>query len=122
MATRARACIRLLGFLILVLAATGCGVALVKAPVVPPPGLLFSTYKAPLQVDLENTTLGSKYGKASTSYFHDPILTGMSFAWNDAAIAEAARNGDIEQIRHVDYELMSILGIYARFTVHAYGD
>lgn len=90
---------------------------------VPPVGLLFANHSAPLQVDMDATTLGAKKGEAThTSYFHDFILTGLNFAWGSAAIGEAAEEAGITTVKHVDYDLLNVLGLYARFTVHVYGD
>jgi len=54
-------------------------------------------------------------------YFHDPILTGMSFAWDDCSIEEAARNGKIKTVHYADYKWFSVLGIVCKTTVTVYG-
>ena len=101
---------------------TGC--AFYNAPVVPPQGFLFSNIKAPLTVNVNETPCGPQtrqYSKSSTMYFHDILLTGMNFAWDDAAIAEIARRGGIEHVAFADYEALCVLGVFAKFTVHVYG-
>ena len=65
----------------------GCA-APVRAPIVPPGGILFSDYRAPLMSDFAGTQAGSKRGEASTIYVQDPILTGMSLSWGDASIGD----------------------------------
>jgi hypothetical protein len=46
----------------------------------------------------------------------------LVYATGDASISEAARNGGITRIHHVDHETMNILGIYARYTTVVYGE
>lgn len=101
----------------------GCATAQLDAPVVPPTGILFANQAAPLQVDFEETTLGSKKGERThTHYIHDIVLTGTNFAWGEAAIEEAAREAGIERVNHADYKILNVLGVYTRFTVRVYGD
>lgn len=78
--------------------------------------------RAPLTHDFHETPLSPKHGTAVVTYVQDPILTGLNFAWGDADIASAAQKGGIDRVQYADYELLSVLGIYVRFTVHAYGD
>lgn len=100
---------------------TACGVARTRAPVVPPLGVLFSNLRAPMQVHFEDTTLGPKRGTAQITYIMEPFL-GTSYAWGDASIEEAARDGQISTVHHADYEMLSVLGLYVRYTTYAYGD
>lgn len=99
-----------------------CAALPMRAPVRPPIGLLYTSQKAPLLIDFDNTELGAKHGKATVSYFQDLFLTGVNLAWGNATLEKAARDGDIEKVRHADYEVWNVLGIFMRFTVHAYGD
>ena len=47
----------------------------------------------------------------------------VMFATGDASISAAASNGGITRIHHVDFETMSILGIYAEVhTTIVYGE
>jgi hypothetical protein len=43
------------------------------------------------------------------------------FAFGDASIQQAAANGQIQKIHHVDYEVFSFIGLYATFTTVVYG-
>ncbi len=70
---------------------TGCG-ALMTAPVVPPPGLIFTQYKAPLQTDFggeagEGTRLGTRMGTSQTQYLNIPIMGMWTFGWDDGSLA-----------------------------------
>jgi len=110
----------------LLLAATGlaaCSAYTTRAPVIPPRGLLYTDVHAPLKIEMNETKLGAKHGEAKVRYlslwFLFPLLDG---AWGDAAIAQAASNGDIKTVRHADYELLNVLGVYNEFTVYVYGD
>ena len=98
-----------------VLISTGC--AGYVAPVIPAVALVFTNTKAPLDVDYDETQLGSKTGKASVI-----SVLGL-FAWGDASATTAARDGGITTIRHADYEYLSVLfGVYSSFTTVVRGD
>ena len=94
---------------------SGCA-GYVSAPFSPPPGLLFSQYKAPLDVDFDKTTLGTKEGKAEST-----SILGL-FAFGDCSTQTAAKNGQLTTINHADYEMMNVLGIFSKTTVIVYGD
>jgi hypothetical protein len=115
----------MLSLCVAVLLLSGC--VAFEAPVQVPGGLIYQHTKAPLQTDVDVVDLGTKHGTAKTQYVDNPILRlfggpPLAVAWNDASIAEAARNGGIETVKHVDYEIFRVLGVYIEFTVHAYGD
>ncbi len=108
---------------LLAVALSVCGCIQWTAPVQPPRGALFTGYKAPLTADVADVDVrAGRVGTASTLYFHDPIFTGMNYAWEDAGIAAAAQDGGIARVRYADYEIMEVLGIFGRFTVVAHGD
>jgi hypothetical protein len=88
---------------------SGCAMA----PVVPPRGILFTDQKAPLFGGHE---LGSKEG-CSSSYC---VL--FLIGWGDSSITAAAREADISQIKMMNYEMFSILGLYQRYTTIVRGD
>ncbi|MDP6438203.1 MAG: TRL domain-containing protein [Candidatus Brocadiia bacterium] len=93
-----------------------------QGAVVPPAGALITIYKAPITTDFSNTPVAKRKGTASTQYFFDFLFTGSSYAWDDAAIQKAAEDGELTKVYYADYEALSILGIYAKFTVTAYGE
>jgi len=108
------------------MALAGCVTAPENAPVIPPTGFLFTHYKAALQTNYQGSGFGTRKGSASTHYLLMPLplipFPGLDFAWGDAAIRKAAADGGITTVKGADYEFMSILGLYAELTVHAYGD
>ena len=96
-----------------------------KAPVIVPPGWIYQKTKAPLDVNFDSTKANpSKTGSASVGYVHVwPIITGLSFAFeDDLPLASAIKNGGISSVEYADYEVMNVLGVYTKFTVHAYGE
>ena len=111
------ACIWLVGATILMVA-TGC--ISYTAPFGPPSGVVTSI-SAPLQTQFDSTQVYRTKGEASTLYFHDPILTRLSFGWNDCSAMRAARNGNLAHVAYADYHILGILGIFGRMTVTAYG-
>ncbi len=96
----------------MMLSMTGC----IKAPFVPPTGVAFSQFNAPLDVDFQNTDMaGVKQGKAETMSILGLIAIG------DASTQTAAQNGGITKIVHADYEYFNVLGVIQRATVIVYG-
>ena len=101
----------------------GCSSPIAQAPVVPPVGFAFEHVKAPLSIHYIRTEANPpKEGTARTRYVCGwPIMMIASFAWEDASIESAAKQGGINEVAYADYELFNVLGIYSEFTVHAYG-
>lgn len=92
----------LLVTLVLLSAATGC---------------VYMNVRIPLDTDLKDTELGSKVGKADTH-----AVLGL-VAWGDSGMQAAAKDGDIQILRHADAEYLVVLGIlYARQRTVVYGD
>jgi len=80
-------------------------------------GCAYVNVKSPLDVDLNQTTLGEKTGVAEAR----SVL--WLFAWGDASYAAAAANGGITTLRHADQEVFNVLfGLYTRWRVVVYGD
>ena len=93
-----------------------------EAPVQPPRGGLITIYSAPLSIEGCHIPVGGKEGTASTMYFRDILITGLGFAWDDASIEEAARNGGISKIYYADYEITEILGMFGKLTTKVHGE
>ena len=112
-----------LGFLVTAAATTlflaGC--ISMRAPVQPPVGLLFTSYKAPLSVNYDETPVCEKRGEASTLCVRDVIFTGLTLAWGKAGLDDAARAGGLTTVEYADYEYLSILGVFGQFKVIAHG-
>ena len=80
-------------------------------------GCAYANVKAPMDKDLDKTTLGQKIGKAST------YSIMWLVAWGDGSTAAAAEDGNITTINHMDVEFFSVLfGLYSRSTTVVYGD
>lgn len=98
--------------------------------VTPGKGFIFTHYRAPMTCRLEEAPGGVpcgmdlKHGATSAHAFILPILDTfhiLSVGWGDAALDRAAHDAGIATICYADYELLEILGIYKRATVHVYG-
>jgi hypothetical protein len=87
---------------------TGC--ALANGPVFAP-----VTFNMKGPVSTGPATTSPKTGRADAFGI-------VMFATGDASISAAASNGGITRIHHVDFETMSILGIYAKYTTIVYGE
>ena len=76
---------------------------------------LYTSAKGPVAVG-ESDASSSKVGKASAQ-----SILGI-FATGDASIKKAAESAGISTIHHVDYESVSYLGLYGKYTVVVYGE
>ena len=92
---------------------TGC----LTAPVIPPGGAVFTSWTAPLDTDINLTEIQNmNEGRASTY-----AVLGL-VAFGNGGVKEAAGDGSISVIHHVDYEYMNVLfGAFQRYTTIAYG-
>ncbi|MHC4514686.1 MAG: TRL-like family protein [Planctomycetota bacterium] len=91
-------------------------------PVAPPAGWLYSAYKAPLMTNMEETSASAtKTGKATTMFIRI-IYAGLDFAFDDASLEAAARNGGITKIHYADYEVTTVLGLFGKFTTIVHGE
>jgi len=77
-------------------------------------GWIYSDYSAPQFVT--TNAGGSKVGSATAKSILAIVGTG------DASIQAACKAGGITKISHVDYHVMSILGLYGEYTVTVYGE
>jgi hypothetical protein len=103
-----------------VLLADGSAPQMVK----PPPGIFFMHVKAPLTQDLNGNPTGDAIRlvkEKDVKYFWDFLITGMSFAWDDATIERIAREGGIQKVSYADYQYMHVLGVFASTTIYVYG-
>ncbi|MBN1422749.1 MAG: hypothetical protein JXP34_28495 [Planctomycetes bacterium] len=81
------------------------------------PGCVYANIKAPLDTDLDETTLGSKVGVANVHSILNLV------AWGDGGTQAAAEQGGIETIHHADQQILSVLFFaYVRRTTIVYGD
>lgn len=101
---------RLLAASALALALTGCATA--NAPV---NGLIYSSVSGPVGVT-GSADKPTKVGRSHARSFFGLYATG------DASIEQAAKNGGITKIHHVDHETQVILGVVADYTVIVYGN
>lgn len=104
--------------------ASGCSLSGYDSPLVPPPGLLYSEIKVPLTLDAPSVEIGpaDKRGESHTRFLWIPPFRPVTFAWATAAVKEAAQEGRISRIKHVDYEFFGMLLVYGEYKVIVYGD
>lgn len=100
------------------LADAGCWVMVNGNPVTPPFAIRGMTrVKTPVDTAFDHTRIGDKVGTATAR-----SVLGW-FAWGDASIQEAARNGGLTRVDHVDAQMTNILfGIYQSDQTIAYGE
>lgn len=100
---------KLLGLILMIGFLSSC--AMVSAPTT---GVIYTDLKAPLAVTSNDGS--SKVGSGEITSILGIVATG------DASIESAAKSAGITKIHHVDYEAMSVLGIYATYKVVVYGE
>jgi len=108
-------------------ATTGTGAFSDRLPVRPSVGFLFERYRAPLQTNVKDLTIGPKTGTAAIFHVRDPIFTNLPLVTlgnqtRDMAAAAAAQQGNISEIDLIEIERFSVLGIYVRETVIVHGN
>lgn len=104
---------KIIGCLLLVMFSAGSfmGCAMVVAPVT---GGVYTDLKAPV-------TATSNTGSAKVGTGECTSILGW-FATGDCSISAAMKNGNITKIHHVDHDAMSVLFIYAKYTIKVYGE
>ena len=77
-------------------------------------GGLYTDINLPLGIS--SNTVGSKVGTSEAIGVLGLVAIG------DASINEAAKNGGVSKISHVDQQVYSILGLFGRYTTYVYGE
>ena len=109
---------KVFAILFVMLLLPGC-VSAPKAPFAPSSGLFYTEIKAPLTTDFNKQKITKTYGQASSTHVAYYIL---SFAIGDDSINKAIKDGMLKNAAYADYEWFSILGIYGKLKVNAYGE
>ena len=104
-------------------AGLGCAAGVVGVPVSPPGGVILTYQSAPLETNFEETPVGSKKGIAEVRFLREPFFTNLPIAtWGDGSLEATMREGGIQTVHYVDYEVLNVLGIYVQLTVKVSGD
>jgi hypothetical protein len=99
------------------------GCATKQEPFQPPRACLFTQVKAPISTKFQSAPVCSKKGEASAQYILIPCYGPLlSFSMDGCDIDKAAKNGSLSKVEYADYEYFSVLGIYQKTTVTAYGE
>lgn len=81
------------------------------------PGCFYGNFRVPLDVNVDDTHIGDKQGRASAQ------AVMWLFSWGDCGVHAAAENGNLEVVQHLDTEyLIFLFGAYTRRTTIAYGE
>ena len=77
----------------------------------------YSHVTRPLDTDVDETKLGAKTGRSTARSI------AYLFAWGDAGVAAAAKDGNLAVVNHLDVKTLFVLfGVYTQVTTIAYGD
>lgn len=94
---------------LLAFSTTGC----VFAPVVPPRGILYTNQRSPL---MPMGRPGQVEGRASS------YSLMFLVAWGDSGLKRAMANGEILDLRHVDYQIENYALVFQKYTTIAVGE
>ena len=86
-----------------------------QAPVIPPTGLIFTSTSAPIDIDMQATPMSSRYGESGSI-----AVLGL-FAFGDASVTTAARNGNLQTVEYAEYDYLNILFVFQSFKMRVYG-
>ena len=76
----------------------------------------------PLSTNFDRTPACTGTGQSDIDHLHIPLSSiDIDVLWDSNAIADAAKQGGIEEICYADFEEFSILGVWNEYTVHVYG-
>ena len=103
-----RKTLRMMAVLTLLAFTVGCAATM-------PVGSIYTDVKLPVVA----TANGGQSSKTGTSTCTS-VLT--LFAWGDASIEAAKKNGNITKVYHVDWDASNILGIIGTYKVTVYGE
>lgn len=88
-------------------AVQGCAIS----PVIPPTGVIYSQYRAPIDVDYSDTAVSDRVGSSAAH-----CVLGL-VSWGDASAYAAARNGGLSTIEDAEYDYLNVLFVYQRYTL-----
>lgn len=87
-----------------------------RSPVIPPTGVAFSNYEAPVDITYRGTEIGDKQGRAKSV-----SVIGL-LAFGNCTADKAAQKGNIKRIDHIGYHYTNILGIVTSYETIVYGE
>lgn len=93
---------------VVALIATGCASSY-------PVGGLFTELKLPVAAT-DNNGAAMKMGEANCASYVGMVATG------DCSLETAKKNGNITNVKHVDWHVKNLLGIIGKYKVVVYGD
>jgi len=93
---------------------SGCSIYY-NAPTRPYIAGVFSDVSAPMDITFRETKIGPSQGKSKSTSI------ASLFAFGDASIGAAAREGNLVEVTHADYQYTNVLGIYTQFQTIAWG-
>ena len=96
---------------LMLVAVTGCSVV----PLSPVIGAITIDQKGPVAVGDPTFQTGDKVGISKA----EGILL---VSWGDASIGAACAQAQIRKIHRVESQTLGVLGIYARYETHVYGE
>jgi len=101
--------------LVVLLGLALCGVAGCVSAYAPVSAGIIANEKGPYPVAVDNSVGASKVGRAQAEGI---LIVGFG----DASIKTAMADGQITKVHHIDTEVVSVLGIYAKFQTVVYGE
>ncbi len=81
-------------------------------------GLIYTHTVEPLDLDAGRTSTATRTAEGDLRQ----LQFYVSVSWNSNALGDIARAHGMEKLYFADLEVLSVLGVWRRYTVHAYGE
>lgn len=111
----------LAGLAALVCGGCSSGAMDLRAPLVPPRGLIFTSVRAPLTVDFHGQEVSESCGETISFYVREPIVTGADLGVGDHDLENAVAQGGLSHVEYADYHYIQVLTVFCWMKVRAYG-
>lgn len=83
-------------------------------------GILYTHTFQPLTKDLHRTPVFAAGQEGDIKHLQIPY-TAIGIAWDSAAIGDIAKKHGMSEVHYADLEVLRILMVWNRYTVHVYG-
>ena len=81
-------------------------------------GLIYTHTTRPLDLNLDRTRVVQTGHQGDVKH----VQYRVSVTWDSNAIGDIARKNGLETVYYADLEILSVLALWSRFTVHIYGE
>lgn len=93
------------------------------SPVLPPWGILYTDYKAPLTINFDKTPVASGAPRTyEVKRIGIPFYQYLSVAWGDTNVGDLGLASGFGKVHYIDQEYLNILTVYQVHRFNVYGE